>query len=406
MIRIIKVALTLAATFSPILYSQKAPLAPNFRFLVERKTALPFSSKTGLLGPFQSAIGTGRGPIRWTQRIVLPADISSLSLHVQIASTGTSRWKLQFSVRGEIKDTIESDSPRALTGDAWTGQIDGNAVLVELIAEDEPVGLQCIIDKYDTPFQPTIPQGKFADMMESFSTQTNDIRLLGKPVARLRIKTDDGEIMCTGFLVADDLLVTNYHCISTSAEAANTLVDFGLDRAGVSPKTFRGCRLEVINSSLSYDYVVVRLINSPGRIYGHVMLTSYNRESFDGLQKTMLLIQHPGGGPKMISKVGCEMIRERIEGIELEVFSDFGHHCDTEGGSSGSPVFALDTHELVGLHHAGYDGDDKLGGANPTGPSPTSDTTLVNQAVYIGYILADIKSQSVKVYKEIVNNSQ
>ncbi|ONI92122.1 hypothetical protein ALI22I_05830 [Saccharothrix sp. ALI-22-I] len=33
--------------------------------------------------------------------------------------------------------------------------------------------------------------------------------------------------------------------------------------------------------------------------------------------------------------------------------SDIAYRCDTEGGSSGSPVLSRRTHKVIGLHHHG-----------------------------------------------------
>jgi hypothetical protein len=171
-------------------------------------------------------------------------------------------------------------------------------------------------------------------------------------------------------------------------------------------RTFKMQGLEAINTSLSYDYVIARLSGAPGQVFGRVKLTppSPDRKSFKGLNKSLIMIEHPGGGPKMISVKGCEMVREKIEGVELKVFSDFGHHRDTLGGRSGSPVFALDTHELVGLHHSGYEGADE--GSNLGGVRQPANSSLVNQAVYIGYIVQDIRLHFSKLAPEILGSAR
>ena len=38
---------------------------------------------------------------------------------------------------------------------------------------------------------------------------------------------------------------------------------------------------------------------------------------------------------------------------ESSITTDFAHQCDSEGGSSGAPLFDKDGN-LVGLHHLGY----------------------------------------------------
>lgn len=395
-------AVALILLLSCFAWAQSLAPSRNPRFVIERDRVLPFTTETRPVGPFVSKISEGRSSVRWTQLITLPANIHTLSLHVRIAQSQNARWELRFKVHGAIKDVIGSDSVQARNGDAWSNDlIDGNPLLVELIADIPPKGLTIVIDKYDHPIEPAIPQGKFADMMQSILSSSNDVRMLGRSTARLRVKTDHGQADCTGFLISDDLLLTNFHCLATSVEAANTRVDFGFDKAGETFRTFRMDSLVAINTSLSYDYVLARVLKSPGKIYGHIRLNTTERRTFEGLGPPLVVIEHPGGGPKMVSIVGCEVFGEKITGVDLNVFSDFGHRCDTEGGSSGSPVFNFDTKELVGLHHAGYEeGSIPADGARKS-VQVSNDKSLKNQAVYIGYILEDIKKQSTKLYEEI-----
>jgi hypothetical protein len=68
--------------------------------------------------------------------------------------------------------------------------------------------------------------------------------------------------------------------------------------------------------------------------------------------------------------------------------TDFSHNCDTEGGSSGAPVFTPGG-ALVGLHHLGFAlGDDQQ-------------CDKVNKAVHIQVILDDIRRAKPMIYNEI-----
>ena len=87
----------------------------------------------------------------------------------------------------------------------------------------------------------------------------------------------------------------------------------------------------------------------------------------------------------------CQDVISPIPGIDAQEKTDFVHHCDTLGGSSGSPVFDYETNELLGLHHLGLNRREK---------DPKK--RLGNQAVAIAYVLQDIKLQSMVDYQEIV----
>ena len=83
------------------------------------------------------------------------------------------------------------------------------------------------------------------------------------------------------------------------------------------------------------------------------------------------MIEHPAGESKQVSRVDC-----KVQGVDLIGRStdktDFGHTCDTLGGSSGSPVLDPAHLEVVGLHHLAV----------------TTAGVVVNQAVNINLIKA------------------
>ena len=96
------------------------------------------------------------------------------------------------------------------------------------------------------------------------------------------------------------------------------------------------------------------------------------------LNETIFIPQHPAGMPKQFGMNSAQDGgRCRVNANSLAGYapaSDFGYACDTQGGSSGSPVIALDTLKVVGLHHLGSGRPD----GTVCGPSP-----YYNQAVKI-----------------------
>lgn len=193
---------------------------------------------------------------------------------------------------------------------------------------------------------------------------------------------------CTEFLISDDLVVTNFHCIATSSDAANTWVDFGYDRKNAKFETFKVSKLEVTNYEEGFDYAVLRVAGAPGKKYGHINVPGGIPNAFVGSPTALLLIEHPGGGPKMVSIIECQVSADSIAGVDATRMSDIGHHCDTLAGSSGSPVFASASHQLRGLHHLGFEDTERKG-------------PLQNQSVYIGYLVSDMEAQSSPVLSEI-----
>ena len=157
----------------------------------------------------------------------------------------------------------------------------------------------------------------------------------------------------TGFLVADDLLLTNGHVFPDEATAGEAIVRFNYeDTLSGRPKkvdTYR-CRpaegfhtspyLEEGVAAAALDYSVVRLDGKAGSRWGRIVLAP--REV--GVPQDVVIIQHPGGEKKQISITDNETAF--ADDLRCQYFTD------TLPGSSGSPVFD-DRWRLVALHHAG-----------------------------------------------------
>jgi V8-like Glu-specific endopeptidase len=380
---------------SPSVLGQRVAPRANKKFIIDRTRVLAFDTSVEPIGPFVAEFSLGSDIVRWTKLITVPAKYEGLSIHLLIEGASVNgSWELRFKTSNVIKDVITSESERGKCKSAWSVMIPGNTVVVELAAESAPTGLAIVIDQYSHPVEPTARQAIYGkNYLLGITGTTSDIQRVGQAVARLRISTDRGEALCTGFLVSSDLIVTNYHCVQTNTEAANTQVDFGFDTKGEPLHTFRMEKLEVTNSDTAFDYVVARVSGKPGQTFQPLVLTSTKRVSFNGISNKLVVIGHPKGGPKQVSIRNCNEVSDSIAGIDPGTKSDFSHMCNTLGGSSGSPVFSLDTKELVGLHHLG-DAVGKTGGAS-----------LVNQAVYIGYIVEDIQKQKPAIIGEIVSKT-
>ena len=102
-------------------------------------------------------------------------------------------------------------------------------------------------------------------------------------------------------------------------------------------------------------------------------------------RQALLVLEHPAGEAKQVSILDCRVEHAEIEGTS-STKTDFGHLCDTLGGSSGSPIQDINTGDVIGLHHLGF----RTGSPRP-----------VNQGVRIGLILDDILAQRPDLAKEI-----
>ncbi len=90
------------------------------------------------------------------------------------------------------------------------------------------------------------------------------------------------------------------------------------------------------------------------------------------------------GEPKQAS-IDCDVKKVSLRGAG-DSPTDFGHLCESRGGSAGSPVLDRRTGQVVGLHHLGM-----LPGSSDS----------VKQAVHIGFVLDDLKRRFPVLHAEI-----
>ena len=120
-----------------------------------------------------------------------------------------------------------------------------------------------------------------------------------------------------------------------------------------------------VDTNGTLDYWLLTLSGDPVGNYGHLRLDPRPLDA----DEVIYIPQHPGGSPK---KLGIESDQNtgnlcRIDDTNRNgrgSDTDTGYLCDTEGGSSGSPVLAESSHEVVALHHFGEIGPIGSGGGN------------------------------------------
>ncbi|GAA1666145.1 hypothetical protein GCM10009830_09770 [Glycomyces endophyticus] len=177
-------------------------------------------------------------------------------------------------------------------------------------------------------------------------------------VARLIIKD---EYYCTAWIADDsNRIMTNNHCIDTAGEAKATEVQFGYEcpecaggEAAV-PLKVRGD--EVLATNYTYDFTLFTVDDYAAIAHlPHLEIDPRHAE----IGEKVFIPGHPGGKPKRIASEDsraavagqCRIDDDRAYGRGYA--TDLAYYCDTEGGSSGSPVVSRTTGAVVGLHHLG-----------------------------------------------------
>lgn len=152
---------------------------------------------------------------------------------------------------------------------------------------------------------------------------------------------------CTGFMITEDILMTNQHCIPSSSYARGVTANFKHEQ-GVNKTDIESfdCSVFVGNDS-ALDFALLKCQGKPGLKFGIVTLT----DSVSSVGSSIYVIQQ---NCDYYSKSDCDWTKKFSQGQITKLESEYTHNADTLGGSSGSPVFDSSTHKVVGLHHAGY----------------------------------------------------
>lgn len=178
-------------------------------------------------------------------------------------------------------------------------------------------------------------------------------RRAGRPVARI-VDTVDARIepqgFATGFLVAPDLLITNWHVFPLRADAVGCGAHFLYEQSerGVSRGIVFELRpAEFYVSDEKLDFAVVKVASraTTGEVLsdlGQITLIEARPKILTG--QPVNIIQHPEGRPKQYA-----VSQNRLVDI-LEEEGMLHYETDTLEGSSGAPAFS-DFWEVVALHH-------------------------------------------------------
>ena len=194
-----------------------------------------------------------------------------------------------------------------------------------------------------------------------------------------RFDPDRGYI-CTGFLVGPDLFMTNHHCIHDdfgplSLENARIYMDYYQDgdvdptsggvTAGVS---------EVLREDALKDYALLRLDKPIGDTYGYLELDTTTR--VDSSQ-SVKLISHNRGRSKEIVRRNSEIVELPTDLTDAFPFL-LAYLADSQGGSSGSPVFLREGTGVIAIHHSAWS-------------DRATDEPLFNAGSLMSYIVPEIR---------------
>ena len=272
----------------------------------------------------------------------------------------------------------------------WSTILYAKDVRVIVNTRSEQNGLKIVVDSKATFTPPSKDLSAVGTPYVSIIGQESSVVSAGRAVVLLRTQPDDGgNRFCTGFLIGLDLVITNRHCATTGSEAGYAVAQFDIDKIGATASFTIGVK-ELVLASCDLDFVILRLLKRPcvaadckGPGDRQPIKLAAVMGSLTPASK-LAVIQHPGAYPKMVA-YKCDPGQFNRMGNSTNL-TDFGHKCNTDEGSSGSPVFLLNAdgsiNKLVGLHHWGTRKDTVT----------TASVISENLAVNIGAIISFVKA--------------
>jgi V8-like Glu-specific endopeptidase len=251
---------------------------------------------------------------------------------------------------GSVVERFGGASLERLAG-RWSLSVPGDYALVSLVAPETPVGVEIVIDAVTRTTTPgTLLSVIGPSELQQIADYAQDpfISGLARPVAKLAFVAGGISYVCSGFMISEDRLMTNEHCVADHATCLTTIAifDYQLTPSGLPNPGVQYRCADVLAADHELDVAVLRLEQSPGLTWGMLHLTA----DMTAPAEALMIVQHPGGRPKMISLIECAVTQPVAPGRGPE--TDIAHRCDTEGGSSGSPIMRADG-RVVGLHHFG-----------------------------------------------------
>ena len=254
-------------------------------------------------------------------------------------------------------------------GRFWSQHVKGDTIVIRLFTRGPQDG-GFVIDQYNAGF---VDLGTLDESICGTSDFRNAVCYQGshpteydrgRAIARLLTVKPTGSFLCTGWLAsADDHFVTNEHCITNATEALNTDYEFMAEAANCGDGNCQLCHPGTIISggtfiqdSVGLDYSLTQLGGNPAATYGFLQIDDRNAT----IGEEVYMVSHPAGRAKEMGIESthnddlpsgvCHVVsvtEPTCSGAVLEV----GYYCDTQGGSSGSPVLARSSHKVIALHH-------------------------------------------------------
>jgi V8-like Glu-specific endopeptidase len=319
--------------------------------------------------PAAYPLGGPDRPVTWSETIVSPG-AGFVRVHFSRFNLPDGDYVTVASPDGSEYWTYTGKGPQG-TGEFWAFIVEADTAIVELhsgsLLKGRAGRYGLVIDRIAQGHEPLDDDGLPVEKVICGTDGRQNVAchpgINVRPVARLSFQSGGGSFVCTGWLAAGSnasTMVTNNHCFSNQSEVNTVQARFNYQRTTctgtttAATTTYAGGTFLRTHSGL--DYTLFTLQGNPEATWGEYVATTKTPPV--GLN--INFPQHPGGGLKRIAfwKDSAQTLRCNVSTANANyggatANSQMGYSCDSEGGSSGSPVMDAGTGRIIGLHHFG-----------------------------------------------------
>ena len=318
--------------------------------------------------PAAYPLGGPSRPVSWSETVVSPG-ATFLRIHFQKFNLPDGDYVTVSSPDGTDFWTYTGKGPRG-TGEFWSFIVESDTAVVELHSGSHAKARGrhgVVIDRIAHGTAPAWEDGSPIEKVICGTDGRQDVAchtgINTRPVARLSFQSGGGSYVCTGWLVAGpnaNTMLTNNHCVANQTEVSTVQARFNYQRTTcggtttAATTTYAGGTFLRTHSGL--DYTILTLQGNPEATWGEYVATTKT----PAVGMAINFPQHPGGGLKRIAywKDSARTLRCNVSTANATYGgatsgSQMGYSCDSEGGSSGSPIMDAGTGRIIGLHHFG-----------------------------------------------------